>query len=741
VKAITTIILVQVLFVFSSSVLGDSSFRNDERSNYEVFTDGFPRTLFFRSGDIVDWHDRGVLDHHLGMFDADTRKYVGEETPFRQDWIDIMAGFKKRHPRKLSLIHLNGEARGVYRKEGHTYFPGHWTFYPGEYLRQDLSPKDTVVKVGNTGRFSSRSYRKRERGKLTEELLPPMIIVPLNPDGSKNWSMSEYVNILAIDAQQKTIKLDRGQYFSKAREFVASQAYIAPIHCEYWGAGTMWTLNLSAVCPRDPQGKTAADIGVEKIKQWCGPGGLAEHVDGIGFDVIFFKAKFDPWDIDADGASDGGFDSRGYDFNTAGQYHALKQLRDEVGPEFILTSDSWDHKMQRAVGVFNGMENEGLCMHNDGWRKIAQTINSQRYWAEQGNAKYNYSYITSKLRHPDDMKISDQLYRMGLGTACALGVSYTEARHPRRKDGLPMIPEMHRGQADAPNWLGQPLGKMVMVPQAMPDILNGRAAPFSSGIEGRNESPRREQRGILKGYGQMIAASSGELTPKRLETEDCKVTVDEDGSLLIEGTSENPYDQMVVTFKGIPVPEGDLTVYSDALAIEPLHGYDPVDRIPRQIFVHAHGMPETPSDQMGGRPMYNDIMALMGTGGWQENCAYFRNAGDGEGKIDISFRIENQGACKIRNMTAHIFPMVIAREFENGVVLVNASQETMVLDLAKLFPESQSKGFWRINADPRDYVPSAATNRMLSIHNGKKLDSPDIKLPPLEGLFLCKFPQ
>jgi hypothetical protein len=44
-------------------------------------------------------------------------------------------------------------------------------------------------------------------------------------------------------------------------------------------------------------------------------------------------------------------------------------------------------------------------------------------------------------------------------------------------------------------------------------------------------------------------------------------------------------------------------------------------------------------------------------------------------------------------------------------------------------------------ADSRDYVPGPATNRMLSIHTGKKLDSPYVKLPPMEGLFLCKTPQ
>ncbi|MEX0322809.1 MAG: hypothetical protein AB3N63_11665 [Puniceicoccaceae bacterium] len=697
-----------ILFILLIACAGTHA---KDLTDYEVFTDGFPRTLFFRSGDIVKWHNDGVFDHHMGMFDADTRKYAGEETPFRQDWIDIMAGFKERHPRKLSLIHLNGEARGVYRKEGHKYFPGHWTLYPGELLQQDLSADDKRVSVGNPKLFSSRTYRKRERTKLTDRLLPPVIIVPLNPDGSKQWSESEYAEILSIDEAGKMIELDRGQYFSKARAFTGQRAYIAPIHCEYWGSGTMWTLNLSATCPKDPQGRAAVDIWLDEISEWCGPGGPAEHVDGIGFDVIFFKAKNAAWDIDADGESDAGVADSGQDFNTLGQYQMLKRLRERMGPDFILTSDSWDHRMQRAVGIFDGMESEGLCMPNDGWRKFSQTINTQRYWAEQGNSAYKYSYITSKLRHLEDLKIADQLYRMGLGTACALGVSYTEARLPKRKDGLTMIPEMHRGSAMEPNWLGMPLDEMIMLPQRSADVWNSKGTPFT--------------RDILQ----------------QLETKACKVSLDGDGTLIIEGTSANPYDAMEVTLPGIVVPEGDLTVFFEALAIEPLAGYASGDRIPRQIFVHADGMPATPADQIGNRAMYNDIMALMGTNDWQENSAYFRKAGDGSGTITLTLRIENQGACKIRNMSAHLGPMGILREFDNGLVLVNASQEPVDFDLGILVPQAVANGLWKIRANTDDYLPGQATDRMLKIHDGRKLDSAVIEVPPLDALFLCKTSQ
>ena len=51
------------------------------------------------------------------------------------------------------------------------------------------------------------------------------------------------------------------------------------------------------------------------------------------------------------------------------------------------------------------------------------------------------------------------------------------------------------------------------------DVEVTQGSVGEKGMKGKwiNESPRRKQRGILKGYDQMIAASGGELTPKRLD--------------------------------------------------------------------------------------------------------------------------------------------------------------------------------------------------------------------------------
>jgi hypothetical protein len=537
-------------------------------------------------------------------------------------------------------------------------------------------------------------------------MLPSIILVPLDEQGQRLWYESEYAQITAVDPGRHTLTVERGQYFSRAREFKAGRTYIAPMHCEYWG-GLEWTLNMSTACPRDRNGETAADVCLRELKAWCSPGGPAAHVDGIGFDVIYFLAKFPGWDLDNDGRAEDGIAPDGRRFMLEGVYAFLKRLRAEMGEDFLLTSDGWEPRKQRAVGTFNGMESEGLCAPNDAWRMYARTLNTHTYWNLHNNAKYQYSYITTKMLHPEDEKIRPQLYRMGVATACVLGVSYCGPGDAGRTDGLPMIAEMHRGEAEETNWLGQPTGPMVMLPQRSPDLLAGKGHPFA--------------REFVDG----------------LETKRCTVSLDADGSLTVQGTGSNPYETMEVTLRGIPVTEGDLTIAFEALAVAPLQGFARDDRIPRLITLQADGLPAY-SGQRGRLSMYNDIMACMGTPGFTPQCGYFRRAGQGRGTVDLTFIFEDQGACSLRNLTMHNAPMAIVRDFEKGVVLVNASEETVTFDLPSLLPALRGAELRRIKADPAAYTKSPEVEAMLSYNDGRREEPARVTVPPLDGLFLLK---
>ncbi|MFZ5830577.1 MAG: hypothetical protein ACOY3P_10835 [Planctomycetota bacterium] len=670
----------------------------------EVFNEGFPRTLLFRSNNYERWHRSGTLDDLLGRFNGNTTKYAGEEGRYSPELPKIMAAFKRRHPRELCLVHINGEARTITNPVFHErYFPGHWVYRPGEVLKAGLKADTTTIRVDDVRPFSQRVPLRRGN-QTVGEMLPSIILVPVDEQGHRLWYESEYAQVTAADPKQKALTVERGQYFSKARAFPAGRTYIAPMHCEHW-AGLEWTLNMSTACPKDRNGETAADICVRELKDWCSPGGPAAHVDGIGFDVIYFLAKFPGWDLDNDGRAEDGIAPDGRRFQLEGVYSFVKRLRAAVGEDFLLTSDGWEPKKQRAVGTFNGLESEGLCAPNDAWRMYARMMNTHTYWNLQNDAKYKYSYITTKMLHPDDQKISAQLYRMGAASACVLGVSYCGVDDAGRKDGLPMIAEMHRGAADQTNWLGQPVGPMVVLPKTAPDLLDGKGQDMASDLV------------------------------KRLETKRCTLSVDPDGSLMIEGTSQNPYDTMEVTLRGIPIKKGDLSVFFEAMAVDPLQGFERDDRIPRLITLHADGLPKY-TDERGRLSMYNDIMAYMGTPGFTPQYGYFRRAGEGRGSIDLTFVFEDQGACKLRYLSLHNAPMAIARDFERGVVLVNASQDPFAFDLTGLIPGLRGATLRRIKADPQTYRTGPEVAEMLSYNDGREEDPAKIEVPPLNGLFL-----
>lgn len=676
-------------------------------SNLEVFTEGFPRTLLFRTTYFERWYEDGVLDENLTRFNASTTKYAGEEGRYSPDLPRFMAEFKANHPRELCLVHINGEARTATNAVSHErYFPGHWVYLPGSILKQDLDAETTVIPVEDEALFSGARFSVRRGSDVTGKMLPSIILVPIGPDGEKRWYESEFAQITGTDPKQNTLTVDRGQYFSKARGFKAGETYIAPMHCEFWG-GVMWTLNMSTACPQDKNGERAADVCVRELKAWCSPGGPAAHVDGIGFDVIYFLAKFPGWDLDNDGIAEDGIAPDGRRLMLEGAYAFLKRLRAEMGEDFLITSDGWNPKNQRAVGTFSGIESEGLCAPNDAWRMYATTLNSHVYWNTFNDAKHKYSYITAKMMHPEDAKIPQQLYRLGAATACALGVSYCAQENAGRKDGLPMIAEMHRGAAEETNWLGQPVTPMAVLPLTAPDLLDGAGkAPPASFVD-------------------------------QLQTERCSVVKTADGTLEIRGTSQNPYDTMEVTLPGIAVAEGDLSVFFEVKAIDPLEGFPKDDPIPRVVTLHAEGLPEY-ADQYGNRSMYNDAMAYLGTADFAPQCGYFRRAGDGPGTIDLTFVFEDQGACALRGLSLHNAPMAIVREFEHGVVLANASEENVVFDLTRLLPTLGGAQLRRIKANPEDYTDAPAVAASVAFNDGRAEDPARVTVPPRDGLFLEK---
>ena len=84
--------------------------------------------------------------------------------------------------------------------------------------------------------------------------------------------------------------------------------------------------------------------------------------------------------------------------------------------------------------------------------------------------------------------------------------------------------------------------------------------------------------------------------------------------------------------------------------------------------------------------------------------------------------------------------MAIVRDFENGVVLVNASETSVTVDLPKILPAIASGGLWRLRADPASYSDAALARELLAYNDGRREDPAAVVVPERNGLFLSKSP-
>jgi hypothetical protein len=667
----------------------------------EVFTMGFPKTLSFRNDmfgleEGYDFWERTYLG-----FNSITKKYLTEEMDINPIIPQYANKFALNHPEKLMLLHLNGEGISVKNKEVHqTYFPGHWIYEAGSLLSADIDKNDNKIVVQSAKPFSKNAYiihRNRSRlGTLPHDV----IIVEIDKDGNRLWNQSEFATIEDIDKENNTITVIRGKYFSTPRSFKKGSTYIAPLAGDSWGGNLMWYYNLSSTCPKDKNGNTCSDVFLSQIKSWFSKDGILENIDGIGYDVNYFTADHKTWDCNNDGIADKGF-VNGKNVWREGDWQFLQNLRNSFGPEFIITADGWKDDMQRAVGILNGMESEGLCAPNDGYRQISRTINQHTYWNLYNNAKYKFSYITSKLNNPADENFSTQLHRLGIGLATCLEVAYT--CNPKH------VPEANGGLLNQPNWLGQPVSELFYTAKQTPDLLNGM---------GLNMDDK-----LIKQFN--------------FENADYKV---DKNTLSIKGKQDNPYSDIVIEGPEINIVDGDLIVFLEAKAIQGFTDFKQTDRVPRKINIKINGSPAytLTKDSTRMLAMHNELAGFMGTAGFTPLSFYFRKVGNKNSPIRLTFEVEEQGEFAIRNLTVHNAACTMAREFENGVVLVNPTFDSYDFNLKELFPKNKKYKHIKVE-NSKDNGLLDDSNEVSSYNNGEKIiDASKVSVPGLNALFLIK---
>ena len=620
-----------------------------EFENLSNDTARFPQVFFFRHDDappnyLGESAAPQTRQAFLNRLDGCISKVFHEErTELPTD--KLRATYRElraQHPEKTVLVHFNGEAVAVrhfdwiaddrYHADNlKDYFPGHWLFQSGARLMNSIKADDTVLQVDVTRPFSERDYVFGRAAQRGEDVAFPtdLLLVPVAADGTRQWQRSEYATFISKSKTQITVK--RGRYGSTPRAFEGGKTLVMPFAGCSWADNSMWYFNFSPDCPRDPKGLQAADIYVRNLVANLKPLGQPPFANGIAFDVLQFEAK-SAFDTNNDSSPDGGLID-GVNRWRLGVNAMLANLRRQLGDEAIITADSHNPTSQRAVGLLNGMESEGLVTHNDAYRAISSTLNLHAYWLKYGRPPH-FSYIVDKVKNEHDLAQLPCVTKLAHGVATALGVGigmggvgpYVD------KDQIPYLHgESPSGQS---GWLGRPVSGLMLLTSG-PTFTDATASLSSA----------KTKDSILKKTGarEWVLAS-----PKKAPTTSL--------SLVIED---------------VDLTRG-FTLKLELKSRQPITDLEPYPAIPRSVTARLTEKLNYAEDAILNR-QYTGCQGVAGAAGWHTNTFHFRANPEKNARLEIT--IQGSDDLLLRNPEILSGPLVIRRRFEHGTIVLNLSEQ------------------------------------------------------------------
>ncbi|WP_319268626.1 hypothetical protein [uncultured Draconibacterium sp.] len=645
-------------------------------SSKELFNANFPKAFFFRRPENVAGFTYEQWEKEYIRLGGICNKAMCEEL-FGMTEVQTqhyMNRFAINNPKKLVLLHFNGRSRDPnWRSEA--YSAGHWIYHPGCLLEKNISANDSVLQVSDVSLFKLGFGRNAKKND-------DIVIVPLDENGEKLWDEAEQVTL--VSKGKGAIKVIRGRYGTSAKNFTAKTTYIAPHVVEGpWGPPTnnlMWYYNLSSTCPTDKNGKQCADIFAEEIGSWFANDGELFAFNGIQFDIASWtmdKSAYGRYvDIDTDGIADKGYLNNENVFGI-GTYHFYELLRNALGKDKLLLGDGGVDYAMRAVDVANGMEAEGLCDWGDVYTEFSKPISFFTYWLEHGiNPHFSYVTHKDKMEGNDAQKLKRE--RMVLATAQCLGIAANTFRHTKPENGYRkgIADELVKGMENKSYWLGSPKGDLIELsklkePTSNFSLKNTHIKPFNCQVQ-------------LNNNGLKITAQP------------------------------NQHGNMKLLLKNVILPDGDVIISFDAKSETALPGFK--DIIPRHISAKI----------LGVKPNKHNAEKVLNYIGCTEYspCNFYFREMDSQ-TVDIEIEIEGSGSIDIQNFMLLNDTQALAREFENGIVLVNPSTLPYKFNLETLFPNTKLKRL------------TATSKQDSKVNNGKRV-SATVTLPPLDGLFLEK---
>lgn len=444
----------------------------------------YPRVFFFRAAEGAAKRTRTTYEEweaEFGRLMGIMGKCLDEEVlglDIRNpEWF---TRFKRQHPNQTVLLHFNGNARDP-RYHTEKYFSGHWIYRQAVFITADIPAEggETVIRVENARDFKVGAGRYQTSND-------DIALFGLGANRTHDWNHCEQVQLVAVDLKANTLRVKRGCYGTKPLAFKAGQARAAAHQAEGpWGKNNhlLWFYNFATHCPQDARGRTSADLLVEDLVAWFGPGGKLAAFDGLEFDVMGNDTR---GDTDGDGELDNGVIG-GVNRYGIGMNAFARQLRARLGDNFIIQGDGalgpGGRRSQRAWGILNGIESEGWPNLNqwemDDW---SGGLNRHFFWSANARSPV-FNYINHKWVQPVPGKPGEHAspdvpfarHRLAFAAAqftdAMLCYSFAPAREADGKIGV--WDEFRRGRDNTLGWLGQPEGPAVHVAAATPDLLAG----------------------------------------------------------------------------------------------------------------------------------------------------------------------------------------------------------------------------------------------------------------------------
>jgi hypothetical protein len=690
-----------------------------------AFAEAYPKALFLHpsfsrlpsdSFTYENWEKRYLpLDGIVG-------KVLNEEHDYStRNNLQWFLNYKQAHPEKMVLLHYNGTGRRATDEATTRFFAGHFLYYRGTKLTRGIkSQTQDVLHVEDTSVFNMRRYRKGVEDDIA--------IARVGTDGKPRWGTAEQVRLRSIDAANKTITVQRGNYGTRARKFsrgsyLAAHVTTGPYRLEDTPEQNipLWAYNLSTECPRDGEGRNCGDALADYLGEKLGSGGELSSFDGITLDVfswiIGFGHPLQEIDVNTDGSVDEGIVG-GVNTVSKGVLAFLQALRERLGPDKLILSDGHIlSKSQRGFEILNGAESEGYPDKQDiGLDHLSRGENIFNYW-EQNSAprSFNYMNFRYKQTRPERWRNTfiepnlseDESYRkLRLALASALFTDSALA-----SGGLWLPPEVHweaggvkvrvfdelwKGKAQERHWLGQPLGEAVHLATRKADDPTQEAPDH---FEGHGESWPETFIGRFAGEGVSFSGEVTEQTP----------------ILVVSSTGST--GPLSFTLPGIDIADQDLFV-SLRLRAEPLDNFP--TSVPRRVDVWAVAAG-------GVASQVNGEFTWAGSEPFEASL-YYKEVGPGT--IDLKFEVEGNQPLYLLSMKAHSAADARYREYENGVVFANPSTREYTFDVGLLFEDLLASGVTLRRIDGSD-------NQDPLTNDGSALGQ-QLTLPAKDALFVEK---